>query len=520
MPTATASATLPPAPQALTDAIATVNAAHTGEESYAAVFTALSTISLAIDAQSPSALPAYVAQHGIAPEPCLAILNQISPSDERMVGLVCAVLGKLLSIMSYVEISARYQLFTGARSIEVDVLAPSRRQPLLLAGFDHPSALVRELVLTALDKAPESEEGVVALAASPILQAAIASLDHESMKVAVHVASILVKLSRTPAGLAAALNPSSTATFHQLLMSDDETIKLRVHDAVAQIATLSDAAFDGVRRAGLLGSLVEDLEGTDLLAKINLVALFGKLVESPSGAQFLERSGTLGQLSNLMASSSPADDIDTVLTVCAAVKFFGRFAVTQMPIGSPQPPSYQPALLASLSGSYNVLPGICTLLESDRVELREEALIAVGNLGSTPTGLRLLDSEAALLNGFVDAFRAAAGPLRVSGFRSLACFLAASSVSLLLARSLCSDSPDDDVSSITERVYRELGGRTAFLKELMQHAKSAFEENRIAAYAVIKGLALHPWGVTEMASSAEFISFLLDRAMDPSRIGK
>jgi len=44
-------------------------------------------------------------------------------------------------------------------------------------------------------------------------------------------------------------------------------------------------------------------------------------------------------------------------------------------------------------------------------------------------------------------------------------------------------------------MYNIYKGKPNTLKELLQIANQVFEDSRIAAYAVIKGIAVHNWGL-------------------------
>ena len=61
--------------------------------------------------------------------------------------------------------------------------------------------------------------------------------------------------------------------------------------------------------------------------------------------------------------------------------------------------------------------------------------------------------------------------------------------------------PTPQISTICQRVFTELGGRPNALKDMLSLARSSFEDTRIAAYAVIKSVAVHGWGL-EVSESA------------------
>jgi len=83
-----------------------------------------------------------------------------------------------------------------------------------------------------------------------------------------------------------------------------------------------------------------------------------------------------------------------------------------------------------------------------------------------------------------------------------------------------SDSPTRDVSNIAEQIYRQMEGNPTPLSTLIANAKTALEELRIACFAVMQKIAIHPWGKIEMSNSKEFIDYIVDRTTEFSHKGK
>lgn len=55
---------------------------------------------------------------------------------------------------------------------------------------------------------------------------------------------------------------------------------------------------------------------------------------------------------------------------------------------------------------------------------------------------------------------------------------------------------------------------------VLEMAKSAFEEERIAAYAVLKSLCLHGFGVKHLLGVYAFVECLKDRSCETTKVGK
>ncbi len=80
-----------------------------------------------------------------------------------------------------------------------------------------------------------------------------------------------------------------------------------------------------------------------------------------------------------------------------------------------------------------------------------------------------------------------------------------------------SDSPAPDESELRHEVYSKFPSVT---HDIVSQGKNAFEENRIAAYSVLKAIAMHEWGLSEIHSHSPILGLLLDRASETSRLGK
>jgi len=58
------------------------------------------------------------------------------------------------------------------------------------------------------------------------------------------------------------------------------------------------------------------------------------------------------------------------------------------------------------------------------------------------------------------------------------------------------------------------------LSTLISNTKQTLEDLRIASFAIMQKMALHPWGQTEMSNSKEFIDYILNRTTETTKLGK
>ena len=143
-----------------------------------------------------------------------------------------------------------------------------------------------------------------------------------------------------------------------------------------------------------------------------------------------------------------------------------------------------------------IINGVAAMLESTNTEVKENAILFLGNLGSTDNGLGvILNSN--VLDLFLDVFNGSAGNSRLLSLQALSLILNVS---------------NPKTESIFYRIY---GNK---LDSLVQYSKSAFDEFRVASYAILKSLTLHEWGCL-LLSKREVAEFLVDRNSDSSKIG-
>ncbi|KAJ3044189.1 26S proteasome non-ATPase regulatory subunit 5 [Rhizophlyctis rosea] len=432
---------------------------------------ALKAYQIALEGKSPAQVSNIAQANAVQPEQIAGILS--STDDSELVDLSCKVLSFLLSALSFKDILSRFE-------------------PLILAGLDDPNPAVRKLSLSALQKGTESETTVSALVASPNFHALVDSVSFPDIDVAALATKISLKVAAYSEGLQALLDDTAVSILHQLLR-EDATVKFRVYELISQLCTISDTALGLCQRSGLLDSLVEELYVDDVLSVANTIELFKQLIRTDVGYSFLEQAKILQHLVGILQDDAH-EDTSVVLTKCATMRFFGELA------------ALEPAKFAEAQKGLDVLSLLDRQLQSPRQELKDAALQAIGNVGSNAEGLKLLDSQKTLLASFNEAYGTAAGSIRTSAMLSLSALLVGGYGS-------------EDASGVAYKIYEGLGGKDE-LHRLIQYGKSAFDESRFAAYAVMKAIALLKWGPDEINSSSEFVNFITDRSLEKQPAGK
>ncbi|TPX57432.1 hypothetical protein SpCBS45565_g08210 [Spizellomyces sp. 'palustris'] len=456
----------------LSEAIATIRAVPNTPDMQS-LATAVSTVAIALEGVSGNNARELIARYDLSPEPFIALLP-LSHMDDSLQRNIAKIIQRLLQPLPYQDIQSRFGQLIGA-------------------GLDDPRGPVRLLALSALEKATDADDTINMLIQSPFFVPVLESLAFPDVDVALRVEKLLFKVAHSAAGLQAILGDDALSILDQLL-AESETVKFRVYDLAMRICTVSDEVLHQFQSSDLLKSMTEELHSDDVLSRLNAVQIFTKLSESECGNRFLLNANVLVQLAGILETD--AGDVDDILVKSAIIKFFGHVAATK------------PADFVAMHSSLGILDLFDRQLNSDRKELAEAVILAIGNIGSSAEGLVALDEQKTLLNNFIDQINSTTGELKIAGLQSASCLIGVKS------------SSGADLSAITHRIFLGIAGEANPLQNLMRYAKAAFEENRVAAYAIFKGLAVHDWGLREINYSYDFVSFLMDRQIESSATGK
>ncbi|CAG8510377.1 4399_t:CDS:10 [Funneliformis caledonium] len=326
----------------------------------------------------------------------------------------------------------------------------------LTLGLQFNSSEVRMLALSQVEKCLESEETVIDLVRSQMLPVVLEGLGYDDNLISTKVTEFLVKFVNYASGLQALFDSGSIAILDQL-SHGDETVKFRVFDLVSRISISSPEAFQLCETSGALNAITSELNSNDLLLKLNAIETFSKIVQSRTGYTFLERAGTIQSLVEIMAQE---DDNDIVLV--------------------------------------------------SNMSLKINTINIIGVIGSNPRGLKLLNSSVSpkILCKFLDLYHSSAGDVKIACLQSISCLLGVSEEST------------PEISDITHQIYNQIGGDPTPLSTLLSNVKQTLEELRITSFAIMRNMALHPWGQTEMTNSREFIDYILNRSTETTKLGK
>jgi hypothetical protein len=197
-----------------------------------------------------------------------------------------------------------------------------------------------------------------------------------------------------------------------------------------------------------------------------------------------------------------SDPISRKLIRCTVIGFFAKVATAF------------PEKLKDLQASTGFLTKLGNLCHADDLaqEEREALLITIGNIGSAKDGLQLLQefhtldsrqTQADLLAYLIYSIKSGSGASKIIALQSLSCIFDRAS-------------SDANESLFCETLFHELQDFT----HLLSAAKNAFDDSRVAAYAVMKGVFRFSWGLLALKDSGDAVSFILNRETENAKIGK
>ncbi|RIA97789.1 26S proteasome non-ATPase regulatory subunit 5 [Glomus cerebriforme] len=398
--------------------------------------------------------------------------------SDTVTSAACKILEKLLQSMNY-----------------ADIMSSGLKEHLTL-GLQFNSSEVRILALCQIEKCLETEEAVQDLVRSPIFPVILEGLGYEDTLISTKVTEFLIKLADHTSGLRAIFDSGSIAILNQLSQGN-ETVKFRVFDLVSRISISSPEAFQLCESSGTLSAMTSEFNSTDLLLKLNAIETFSKIYQSYAGYLFLERAGILQSLVDVMAQDDDSD-IVLILVKCAALKFFGKLSeIEEMDF-------------AEADNKYKILSKMDSYLSSSNMDIKITTINIIGVIGSNPRGLKLLSGSVTpnILGNFMDLYHHSVGDVKIACLQTISCLLGVS------------ENQTPEFSDITHQIYLQIGGTPTPLSTLTSNTKQTLEDLRIASFAIMQKIALHPWGQTEMTNSKEFIDYILNRTTETTKLGK
>lgn len=230
---------------------------------------------------SPSFSLRELAPHIPAP----LLFGCLSTTNEEQILLCKGILKKLLSLEKADAVITHYRDF-------------------VIEGLNHPQFEVREFCLGELERCSASINGLLALLDNvDILVYTARALSDENLTCVKLATNTLINTAKHDSGLEILFQHQIQSEFDELLTKKD-VIRFRVYELMVLIQALSERAFKSSRNSGVLEKLTKELDGDDILLRLNCIELLTQLADSgKNGLMFVEESGIVTRLNNLLISA-------------------------------------------------------------------------------------------------------------------------------------------------------------------------------------------------------------------------
>ncbi|KAJ1968759.1 hypothetical protein H4R35_006338 [Dimargaris xerosporica] len=357
----------------------------------------------------------------------------------------------------------------------------------LVEGLQHPNPTVQRLVLAQLAKYMPAE-GPFAGKYVPWILLLLKSPEASVVKDA---QELLVSLGRSMANLPTLLCPENAEIL--IAMLEDASVRFRIYDLFVTIAQTSDQALQYCADHAVFNSLFQEATSSDLLCRLSALDVYRMLCQTTQGFNLVVSSGALTPYAKAVESLDM--DIDTRLIACSTIKFFANLCAEV---------DIDLANFTPLNKVLNCLPRL--MAESDG-DVQEVVIAAVGTIGSTESGLLLLDQQGPLLTRLVEKYNEADTKHSTALLRALAQTWT-TSVPVPTNRRAIAQSMFDHIQPSRQ------------LPQLVRYAKLDSDEVSTASLQLLRQMAKYSWGRQAMRASSEFMGFILDRRTNQAHENK
>ena len=214
------------------------------------------------------------------------------------------------------------------------------------------------------------------------------------------------------------------------------------------------------------------------------------MAQIENGVYFLEKTDVFVELNTIFQGD--CHSTDDYLKVCAVIKFWSSLVLLKN------------VDLNSILSSFQILDRLNEIFCSGREELKIHSITMLGNLGSHNVGLEIILKHSLILDTFANVYKESTNQLKSTCMQSLSC---------LLDR----ESPLELDDSTRCKIVYDLF--LTCLHDIQNYWNSPFDEMRYNAYALLKGIVSHPWGIPIIANN-ELFYLLINRSTESNLIGK
>ncbi|KAJ1952912.1 hypothetical protein EC988_003299 [Linderina pennispora] len=401
--------------------------------------------------------------------PFSALFSLLAAPDNKLIVIVSELTGQLLRPVTW---SMVHQTF----------------EEYIIQGLDHPHPDVKCLVLNQFLKCDLSTDPFSPSYGPHIWKCLAGKQDSESIKLTKRV---LAHLCRCPQGMDYLFTDESMKGVRKLLAGKEEE-RFRTYDVIVAAVGGSDSAFEFFKQEGIVDMFMNEGRSKDILVIMSFYEQLPDICATTAPFEYMDEQGVFQRaLENL--SDTADEGVTGSLLRTASLKLFARMVDAK---------GLDPQQFLERYPVATVIREIIEDHSHSRYDSTVTAINCLGAIGNNPAALEYLAEEDKALAALASLYNSSTGELRIECLKAIACIFGHSQAPTSTASQACFD------------LYMRLcDGK--FLSSLVKEIMKGFEESCIAAFAVIQKMASHAWGVREIASVQNILSFLLTR--DPSR---
>ncbi|NXY84859.1 PSMD5 ATPase, partial [Alcedo cyanopectus] len=432
----------------------------------------LRALQLAVQAVPLTALRARLSERHLG-----ALFGLLSVNDREQVAACVSILERLLQALDplYVIQNLKEEL---------------------QKGLFHPEDSVKILTISQVGRIVENSDAVAEILTSPeLLQQIIHCIGGEKIAVAKEAIKSLSGIAQSQEGLEALFVTRLLSDLRDVMATSD-VVRYRVYELIVEISSVSAESLNYCANSGLIGELIGELTGEDVLVRATCIEMVTSLALTPHGRQYLAQQGVMDKISNIIVGAE--SDPFSGFYLPGFVKFFGSLAVVDSP---QQICERYPAFVDK----------VFDMAESQDPTMIGVAVDTLGILGSNVEGKQVLEKTRSrfqkLLKRIGQQAKNAPTELR------LRCLDAISSLLYLPP-----EQQTEDLLRMTESWFSSLSSQP--LELFRSISTQPFPDLHCGALRVFTAIANQPWAQKLMLNSPGFVEYIVDRSVEPDKASK
>ncbi|KAL0485495.1 Psmd5 [Acrasis kona] len=427
------------------------------------------------------------------------LFNCFQTNNIKQLELICKVMHKLF----FIDDQDFRNLNNDQMKIIDMISQDDQLASFLELGWQHPSPLVRDLVVDQLSKLPKAGRQDTLLNRQQYAKILALAISDPELSISRRAHNTCVLLSNNENVVSFLYQPNSpfSTTIRDLYQSShDDTIKMRIMELVVDMSLQSTHSFQVIKESNILMNLIHLINdpraSENVLELLNGMELIQQLASNQQGLLFLNENGALSTCVKLLLEHSE----DPILSG------FTLNLIASIVQSSPHQDDY----ISNQPSSSKIYEKLFLKLKSNSDVNVKIALKVIGILCSCSCHAfgQLVNQDHQLTsNG--EAYLSLIE--RSSDIEIMVTFI--HSLGELLHSNVI---PSDDLKLLVDLLNVEiLKGYQSLVSNLFDLLKDPFPEMRMAAYHLMDGLCKRVWGIEMLVRQhALFVDFVVNNATE------